>query len=742
MGKFVIKLLLFILITSAAFVFYLSYYGLETSKFDELINDKANRVNQLVKIKFQKTKIHLNIKNLNLVVKLQNPKVLIKNHEIKLSKLSLFLPIKSFFDSNFLLDKAEVAFIENDIKDITKITSIFIPRIINKQLNKVFEKGKLEGKFIIPFQENGTVSENYMFSGKISNASINLTKNFSLKNLTTTINLDKKSIYGIKVESGSLFELDLKGSNIILEFEERKIKVASELNTSGKINFSQIKKIQSLFNLNNNLFKDINGKISLKTFIDFDLDKKFKINNVLYETNGEAIYLELLTKKNGVISNYFPEYDQKIFLKNTNIKFKNFKSEQNLKLDGLIKKGIKFDSFKLENNYNYEKKTFDIKGDFDLTNSIVKVSKLNYIKNKEKKSSILFNLKFILNKYYKLEKLNFTEGNTKIFLSKLHLSKNFLINNFSKIKIKTFNDKFKNNDFSIDKSNKVLISGQIFDSEPLLQSLYSEDDKNTFSKNFKSKIKINFKKVLTGTDDNVLNFSMIAMINKGSYENLSLKGNFTTNEIVEMTIYPGTEGKKILQVISDRARPFIKNFNFIEGFDGGKLEYEAIITKTGSDSNLLITDFKVSKVPVLAKLLTLASLRGIADTLSGEGIHFDLFEMKSNSKGNLFNVEDALAIGPAVSILLDGYIDKGNIISLSGTMVPATKLNSIIASIPIVGNILVGKKTGEGVVGVSFKMKGPPNDIKTTVNPIKTITPRFIVRAIEKLKKKKEFGVK
>ena len=143
-------------------------------------------------------------------------------------------------------------------------------------------------------------------------------------------------------------------------------------------------------------------------------------------------------------------------------------------------------------------------------------------------------------------------------------------------------------------------------------------------------------------------------------------------------------------------------------------------------------------MPALAQLLTLASLQGIADTLSGEGIRFELFEMQSSTKGNVINIEDILALGPAVSILMDGYVDKGNIVSLSGTLVPATKLNSIIASIPIVGDILVGKKTGEGVVGVSFKMKGPPKDIKTTVNPIKTLTPRFIGRAVDKMKKKKE----
>ena len=231
---------------------------------------------------------------------------------------------------------------------------------------------------------------------------------------------------------------------------------------------------------------------------------------------------------------------------------------------------------------------------------------------------------------------------------------------------------------------------------------------------------------------------MVASINKGSYNKLNLKGNFSDDEIVEMSIYQVDENKKTLQVISDRARPFIKNFDFIKGFEDGKLEYESIISKDISKSNLIITDFKVSKVPALAQLLTLASLQGIADTLSGEGIRFESFEMKANTKGNLMNIEDALAIGPAVSILLDGYVDKGKIVSLRGTLVPATKLNAIIASIPVVGDILVGTKTGEGVVGVSFKMKGPPKKIKTTVNPIKTLTPRFIVRAVEKMKRKKQ----
>ena len=150
---------------------------------------------------------------------------------------------------------------------------------------------------------------------------------------------------------------------------------------------------------------------------------------------------------------------------------------------------------------------------------------------------------------------------------------------------------------------------------------------------------------------------------------------------------------------------------------------------------MIIDNFKVKEIPALAKLLSLASLQGIADLLTGEGIRFTDFEMKfSNNKG-LTTIEEMYAIGPAISILMDGYIESKKLVSLRGTLVPATTINRSIASIPLLGSLRHGKKTGEGVFGVSFKIKGPPKKLKTTVNPIKTLTPRFITRTLEKIKK-------
>ena len=741
MAKFFLKSFIILLVIFFSLTFYLSFFGIETNKFDALIKEKANQVNQNVKLEFNRTKIHLNPTELNLTVKLNEPKVIIKNNQINLSKLNLFLSIKSFFSSNFLLKRAEVAFVKNHIKDLTKITNIFVPRIINKQIDKIFAQGQIDGEFIVPFEENGEIGKDYVFSGRILNASINITKEFQIKNLTTEVRHAKANsgnLFNIAIKKGSLLDFDLTDSTFELKRDNNETKVKSLLITKGDFNYKNLKKISSLLNFNINNIKNIEGKADLKINVDFKLNKNYRIKNLVYLIDGESPYSEVYFNEKRIIKEYLPNYKDKIILKNSRINIVKTKSSNTIELNGFMKTNNEFDNFNLKQIYDSNKKNFYIVGKADLTNSVINIPKLNYTKDDGKKSEINFNFNFMPNKYTNITKFIFQSDKTIIDIKNLKLNKNFEIEDFAELKIKTFNNGSINNDFLVVKSNKVNISGSIFDAEPLLKSLFKKDDRKNFSKKFNSEIKINFDKTITGTNDDVSNFGMIASINRGSFDKLSLKGNFTENEIIEMSIYQIDNNKKTLQVISDRARPFIKNFDFVKGFEDGKLEYESTISKEGSSSNLLITDFKISKVPALAQLLTLASLQGIADTLSGEGIRFESFEMKSNSKGNVMNIEDALAIGPAVSILLEGYIDKGKIVSLRGTLVPATKLNAIIASIPLVGDILVGKKTGEGVVGVSFKMKGPPKDIKTTVNPIKTLTPRFIVRALEKMKKQKQ----
>ena len=57
----------------------------------------------------------------------------------------------------------------------------------------------------------------------------------------------------------------------------------------------------------------------------------------------------------------------------------------------------------------------------------------------------------------------------------------------------------------------------------------------------------------------------------------------------------------------------------------------------------------------------MASLQGIADLLTGEGIRFTDFEMDYETLGNNTKIKEMYAIGPAISILMDGYVEKNKL---------------------------------------------------------------------------------
>ena len=163
--------------------------------------------------------------------------------------------------------------------------------------------------------------------------------------------------------------------------------------------------------------------------------------------------------------------------------------------------------------------------------------------------------------------------------------------------------------------------------------------------------------------------------------------------------------------------------------------FSSIIESNYSNSKLKIEDFKVINAPGMVKLLALADLGGLADLAEGEGLSFDILEINMERTNDSLKLNEIIALGPSISVLMEGY-QTPSITSLKGNLVPAKTLNTIISKIPVLGDIIIPKEVGEGLFGISFKMKGPPDNIKTTINPIRTVTPRFIQKIIDKKKTK------
>lgn len=162
-------------------------------------------------------------------------------------------------------------------------------------------------------------------------------------------------------------------------------------------------------------------------------------------------------------------------------------------------------------------------------------------------------------------------------------------------------------------------------------------------------------------------------------------------------------------------------------------------TKT-SKLSLVVDDVRLAKAPALAQVLSLASLTGLADTLSGEGVGFKQISGIFSIKDGRVFIENGRAAGAAMGFTLRGLVDfSKNTLDLEGVLVPSYGLNSLIGNAPGVGKVLTSRK-GEGVFGMNYRIRGPFEKARASINPLSVLTPGILRRIFQPGKKTpKEF---
>ena len=501
-------------------------------------------------------------------------------------------------------------------------------------------------------------------------------------------------------------------------------------NTTSKISSKEFKKLIPLKNFS---LPDQDINFASENKINFNLDKNKKIKNLKIKSKIETENV-IINYKSQRIKRYFSNFKNNIKLSKSefNLEYDNNKFE----LDLISKYSIKDKKEDLSFNINKSDDDYFFNLNIDLDNIEIQIDELNYLKKSKIFSSLTVDGLYKKNKEIFFKKIEFKEDEKNILIENLEIGKNDKIKDLDLFKINIININQKKNELEFKKvNNNYYLTGSEFDGSESIKNLLNNSSKSVFSnfKNLNSFIYIDIGKYFIDETSYLSNTRGELKIKNNKIIESNINAKLNKNKKFELRIVTDKENQKITNIVIDNPEPFIKNFKFIKGFKEGQLIYESSEFERKSISNLKINDFKVQEVPLLAKLLTLASLQGIADILTGEGIRFTDFEMDYETLGNTTKIKEMYAIGPAISLMMEGYIVKNDLTSLRGTLVPATTVNKTISKIPMLGEILVGKKIGEGVFGVSFKIKGPPKKLKTTVNPIKTLTPRFITRTLEKI---------
>ena len=722
MKKIIINLILAIIFLFITLLILLATVGIETNKFNKLISDNVNQ-SKNINLDLNTIKFKLDPKKLSLFLETKDPKINYRGVIIPVQNVQVFVDFLSLLKSNPKIKKTNLIMQELDTNQLNNLSKILKPSNFKNLMNNKVKEGKLISQIEI-FLDDKSEINNFIAKGKFKNFKAELFNGFELSETNLTFIADKNDILIKKIE-GKIDNIKISDGDIKLNFENG-AKVSSNFDTNLNLNENFFIK-QSKF-LNKLGFygriKSLNGSFKNNFYINFDNTYKVQDYNYSFLGKIEKSKFDLpIPIKNTMIDEI-----SKIYL--SDFQLKSIFTPKKNSINGKGKYSFNNTEFyKIDLENNFSKDLLNLKLNFDYENKL----KLDFI-NYEKLNNSIANLSLELKKNkdnIDISKLYYIEGDNSLKIDGLRFKKNKFLS-FKKIDVATLNNKF-----FIKYGKNILIKGSKFDATNLAKFLGNQNEKNNFKK-INSNIEIDFKNIKVPMSEELKNFKLIGEIKKGQFVKITSKGDFGGGNFLDISMKKDTNtDKKYLEIYSDLTRPLLTEYSFFKGLSGGKLLFTSIIDNTKSNSKLKIENFKVVNAPGVIKLLSLADLRGLADVAEGEGLSFDILEIDMERTGDFLKLSEILALGPSMSVLIEGYQDEKGLTSLRGTLVPAKTLNKLISKIPIIGNIVIPKEVGEGLFGISFKMKGPKGNIKTTINPIKTLTPRFIQKIVERKKNSK-----
>ncbi len=726
----IIKILSIIFLVFVLVIFYLSIYGVKTTKFNNQIKNKLSEINKDINLDLKAIKITLSPLDFEVNIATLDTKIVLNKKKIELESLETKISLSKLFKNQFSIDNLKISSKSINAKNLVS----FIRSLKNDPklffLEMIIKDGYLKGTVDLNFDEQGKIKNDFKVNGFVKNIKIKILKNYDLENLDFIFNIKEQKYKFLEIDT-QFNKIKLNSPSITVEKKNDSYLIAGKiLNNENNIPIDVIK------NLLSNYFIDLSLKelnfVSDNDF-SFNLTKKFKFSN--FNINSE-INLSKLTYKNNFqfIQKYFPEIEKLIHFKDHKIKFNYNKDRTKIIGEGKISIADNVDQMTYE--VIKKNKQYFFKNLFEIKKNMILINELKYKKEKNKKASI--KIEGILGEDNNLlfNEMSLIENDNRILMKDLYLDNKLKILDIGLLELNYKNYDKIYNQIHLKKNKKnYIFEGKSFDASRIIDKIMDNDqDNSSIFNDLNSKISLKIKKTYIDDVNFIKNLSGSIKYKNNKINNLNLESTFPNKKKIRLSIRTNKQNEKITNFFSGFPKPIIKRYKFIKGFEEGYMDFYSIKKNNISNSVLVIDNFKVKEVPVFAKLLSLASLQGMADLLTGEGIRFTDFEMNFSNEKGLITIDEMYAIGPAVSVLMDGYIEIKKLVSLRGTLVPATTINRSIASIPLLGKILIGDKTGEGVFGVSFKIKGSPDDLKTTVNPVKTLTPRFITRTIEAIK--------
>ena len=211
------------------------------------------------------------------------------------------------------------------------------------------------------------------------------------------------------------------------------------------------------------------------------------------------------------------------------------------------------------------------------------------------------------------------------------------------------------------------------------------------------------------------------------FENLLF--SFKNDNLKHLISIDHKENKKYFLLESQDASYFLDIFGMNPNINKGDLKINAIKTNDKSfySGEIILNNFIAYDTPFFAKVLTLFSLDGLEQKLTDGGIFFDNLKSEYTFNNDNTNFSSGLIRGSDLGLSFDGDLDiDTKNFDINGTLIPAYTLNTLLTSLPLLGDIITAGSPEEGILAATFNIKKVNEEIDFNFNPISVLVPSII----------------
>lgn len=288
----------------------------------------------------------------------------------------------------------------------------------------------------------------------------------------------------------------------------------------------------------------------------------------------------------------------------------------------------------------------------------------------------------------------------------------------------------------------VRVSGNSIDVRSLMDDVFGddtgdkavdEDDEQTPAMRIVVNEDSPIGSVRLGEETRLLDARGVLFNDGEDWSEVVILGRLSNAGRVALEIAPEPEQLR-LTFETDDAGGLLRALDWWDTIQDGEMRVLASIVETPEEGEVITGQvdaqgFVLTDEPFAAKILALTSFTGIGNILSGNGLTFRRLEVPFRLTDREIIITDAKARGADIGIITSGRVDReADTLDLTGEVAPAYTLNSLLANIPLIGQVLSGGS--EGIFAATFDVSGSLDDPDVSVNPLSVLTPGLIRRLL------------